>query len=38
MGLERASQDAESPSSTLCGSMKQLGALKRQKPRHDSAR
>ncbi|TVQ45454.1 MAG: transposase [Gloeocapsa sp. DLM2.Bin57] len=37
-GLERASIDAESPSSTLCGSMKQLGALKRQKPRHDSAR
>ncbi len=32
-GLERASLDVESPSSTSCGSMKQLGALKRQKPR-----
>lgn len=30
-GMERASSDVESPSSTLCGSMKQLGALKRQK-------
>ena len=37
-GLERASTDAELPSSTPCGSMAQLGALKRQKPRHDSAR
>ena len=32
-GQELSSIDAESPSSTLCGSMKQLGALKRQKPR-----
>jgi putative transposase len=32
-GLERASLDAESPSSTFCGSMKQLGMLKRQKLR-----
>lgn len=32
-GLERASLDVELPSSTSCGSMKQLGALKRQKPR-----
>ncbi len=32
-GLERASLDAESPSSTACGSMRQLGAKKRQKPR-----
>jgi putative transposase len=32
-GLERASLDAESPSSTSCPSMKQLGAKKRQKPR-----
>ena len=32
-GLERASLDVESPSSTSCGSMKQLGAKKRQKPR-----
>jgi putative transposase len=32
-GLERASLDAESPSSTSCGSLKQLGAKKRQKPR-----
>jgi putative transposase len=32
-GLERASLDAEPPSSTSCGSMKQLGAKKRQKPR-----
>ena len=30
-GKELTSSDAESPSSTLCGSMKQLGALKRQK-------
>jgi len=30
-GLERASLDAESPSSTSCGSMRQLGALRRQK-------
>ncbi len=30
-GKELASSDVESPSSTLCGSMKQLGALKRQK-------
>ena len=30
-GLERSSLDAESPSSTSCGSMGQLGALKRQK-------
>ncbi len=30
-GMERASLDAESPSSTLCGSMKQLGTMKRQK-------
>lgn len=30
-GKEFASIDAESPSSTLCGSMKQLGAKKRQK-------
>ena len=30
-GMERASSDAESPSSTECGSMKQLGAKKRQK-------
>ncbi len=32
-GKELASLDAELPSSTDCGSMKQLGALKRQKPR-----
>jgi putative transposase len=32
-GLEQASLDAELPSSTKCGSMRQLGALKRQKPR-----
>ena len=32
-GLERSSLDAEQPSSTYCGSMKQLGALKRQKSR-----
>lgn len=32
-GQELSSSDAESPSSTSCGSMKQLGALKRQKPR-----
>ena len=32
-GLERASLDVESPSSTSCASMKQLGAKKRQKPR-----
>jgi putative transposase len=32
-GLERASLDVEPPSSTSCGSMKQLGAMKRQKPR-----
>ncbi|MEQ8385660.1 MAG: transposase, partial [Coleofasciculus sp. A1-SPW-01] len=32
-GLERASLDVESPSSTDCGSMKQLGAKKRQKRR-----
>ena len=31
-GLELSSSDAESPSSTSCGSMKQLGAKKRQKP------
>lgn len=31
-GEELASLVAESPSSTACGSMKQLGALKRQKP------
>ena len=37
-GLERTSLDAELSSSTLCKSMAQLGALKRQKPRHDSAR
>ena len=30
-GQELASLDAESPGSTTCGSMKQLGALKRQK-------
>ena len=30
-GLERSSLDVESPSSTSCGSMRQLGALKRQK-------
>ena len=30
-GLERPSLDVESPSSILCGSMRQLGALKRQK-------
>lgn len=30
-GKELASSDVESSSSTLCGSMKQLGALKRQK-------
>ena len=30
-GLEQASLVVESPSSTSCGSMKQLGALKRQK-------
>ncbi len=30
-GLERPSLDAESPSSTSCGSMRQLGTLKRQK-------
>jgi putative transposase len=30
-GLERASSDVESPSSTSCGSMRQLGAKKRQK-------
>jgi putative transposase len=32
-GLERASSDAELPSSTSCSSMKQLGAKKRRKPR-----
>ncbi|MFP5270198.1 RNA-guided endonuclease InsQ/TnpB family protein [Coleofasciculus sp.] len=32
-GLERASQDAELPSATKCGSMRQLGARKRQKQR-----
>lgn len=32
-GLERSSVGAEPPSSTPCGSMAQLGALKRQKPR-----
>ncbi|WP_052307416.1 RNA-guided endonuclease InsQ/TnpB family protein [Coleofasciculus chthonoplastes] len=32
-GLERTSLDAELPSSTDCGSMKQLGARKRQKQR-----
>lgn len=31
-GKELASLVAESPSSTLCGSMKQLGAMKRRKP------
>jgi putative transposase len=30
-GLERASSDVESPSSISCGSMRQLGAKKRQK-------
>ncbi len=30
-GMERASLDAESSSSTECGSMRQLGAKKRQK-------
>jgi putative transposase len=30
-GLERASLDGESPSSTSCGTMRQLGAKKRQK-------
>jgi putative transposase len=30
-GLERTSLDVESPSSTSCGSMRQLGAKKRQK-------
>ncbi len=30
-GLERSSLDVESPSSTSCGSMRQLGALKRRK-------
>jgi len=37
-GQELSSVDAESPSSTPCTSMAQLGTLKRQKPRHDSAR
>ena len=32
-GLGTSLLDAEQPSSTYCGSMKQLGALKRQKPR-----
>jgi putative transposase len=32
-GQELTSIDAESPSSTACGSMRQLGARKRQKPR-----
>jgi putative transposase len=32
-GQELSSLDVEPPSSTSCGSMKQLGALKRQKPR-----
>lgn len=32
-GQELSSLDAESPSSTSCGSMKQLGARKRRKPR-----
>ncbi|ELR99758.1 hypothetical protein GLO73106DRAFT_00036100, partial [Gloeocapsa sp. PCC 73106] len=36
-GLERASLDAEPTSTTLCGSMKQLAARKRQKLRHVSA-
>jgi putative transposase len=31
-GQELSSSDVESPSSTLCGSMRQLGAKKRQKP------
>jgi putative transposase len=31
-GQELSSLDVESPSSTLCGSMRQLGAKKRQKP------
>lgn len=31
-GQELSSSDAESPSSTSCGSMRQLGAKKRQKP------
>ncbi len=31
-GQELSSSDVESPSSTSCGSMRQLGALKRQKP------
>ncbi|MEQ9552484.1 MAG: transposase [Coleofasciculus sp. G3-WIS-01] len=32
-GLERTSLDVESPSATACGSMRQLGTLKRQKQR-----
>jgi len=31
-GQELSSSDVESPSTTLCGSMRQLGAKKRQKP------
>lgn len=30
-GLERASQDVESPSATVCGSMRQLGTKKRKR-------
>lgn len=37
-GQELSSIDVEPLSATPCGSMAQLGALKRQKPRHDSAR
>lgn len=36
-GLERSSLDAESPSSISCGSMRQLGMLKRQKLRPQSS-
>jgi len=35
-GQELSSSDAESSSSTSCGSMRQLGAKKRQKPRPNS--
>jgi putative transposase len=37
-GQELASSDAESPSSTACGSMRQLGAKKRQKLRQARSR
>ena len=36
-GLEQSSLDAESPSSISCGSMRQLGMLKRQKLRPQSS-